>query len=129
MTVSQRVDLTEGLTIAGRVQAIVENVRNALILLLRPPVFAPARLVAVRQHYRVIAILAALAVVASMFFIDERAYRLALRLPMGVVDAFYAITDFGRSGWVLVPTGAFVAVIALVASPALDHMTRGVLAS
>jgi undecaprenyl-diphosphatase len=129
MTVSQRVDLTEGLTIAGRVQAIVENVRNALILLLRPPVFAPARLVAVRQHYRVIAILAALAVVASMFFIDERAYRLALRLPMGVVDAFYDITDFGRSGWVLVPTGALMVMLALVASPALDHMTRGVLAA
>jgi undecaprenyl-diphosphatase len=129
MTVSQRVDVPEALTIAGRAQAIVENVRNALILLLRPPVFAPARLVAMRQHYRVVAILAALAVVASMFFIDERAYRLALRLPMGVVDAFYDITDFGRSGWVLVPTGALMVVLALVASPALDYMTRAVLAA
>ena len=114
---------------AGRVQAVVENARNALALLSRAPVVPADRLVARRQRYRVIAILAALAVVASMFFIDERAYRLALRLPMGVVDAFYEITDFGRSGWVLVPTGALIAVMALVASPALDHMTRGVLAS
>jgi membrane-associated phospholipid phosphatase len=128
MTVSQRTDAPVELTIAGRVQAIVENARNALALLLRPPVVPAERLVARRQHYRVIAILAALAVVAAMFFVDERAYRLALRLPMGVVDAFYEVTDFGRSGWVLVPTGALIAVIALVASSALHHMTRGVLA-
>ena len=128
MTVSQRADTPAGLTIADRARAIVENARNALALLLRLPVVPPARLVAARQHYRVIAILACLVVVASMFFVDERAYRLALRLPVGVVDAFYAITDFGRSGWVLVPTGALVAAIALVASPALDHTARGVLA-
>ena len=128
MTVSQRADLPADLTIVGRAAAIVENARNALALLLRPPVFPPVWLVATRQHYRVVGILAALAVVASMIFIDERAYRLALRLPTGVVDAFYEITDFGRSGWVLVPTGALIAVLALVASPALDHMTRGVLA-
>jgi membrane-associated phospholipid phosphatase len=129
VTVSQRADLPADLTVAGRVMAIVENARDALALLLRPPVFPPAWLVATRQHYRVVGILAALAVVASMIFIDERAYRLALRLPTGVVDAFYEITDFGRSGWVLVPTGALIAVLALVASPALDHMTRGVLAA
>jgi membrane-associated phospholipid phosphatase len=129
MTVSQRADLPQGLTIAGRAQTIVENARDALALLLRPPVFSPARLVATRQHYRVIAILAALVAVASMIFVDERAYRLALRLPMGVLDAFYEITDFGRSGWVLVPTGALIAVLTLVASPALDHMARGVLAA
>jgi undecaprenyl-diphosphatase len=48
---------------------------------------------------------------------------------MGVVDGFYEITDFGRSGWVLVPTGALIVVLTLVASPTLDHMTRGVLAA
>jgi membrane-associated phospholipid phosphatase len=129
VTVSQRADLPADLTIAGRAAAVVENARNALALLLRPPGFPPVWLVAARQHYRVVGILAALAVVASMIFIDERAYRLALRLPVGVVDAFYEITDFGRSGWVLVPTGAVIALLALVASPALDHMTRGVLAA
>jgi membrane-associated phospholipid phosphatase len=128
VTVSQRADLPADLTIVGRAAAVVENARNALALLLRPPVFPPVWLIATRQHYRVVGILAAIAVVASMIFIDERAYLLALRLPTGVVDAFYEITDFGRSGWVLVPTGALIAVLALVASPALDHMTRGVLA-
>jgi membrane-associated phospholipid phosphatase len=129
MTVSQRADAPAGLTVADRAQAVVENARNSLALLLRPPAIPPARLVAMRQHYRVIAILACLVVVVSMVFADERAYRLALGLPMSVVDAFYEITDFGRSGWVLVPTGALIVVIALVASPALDHMTRGVLAA
>jgi membrane-associated phospholipid phosphatase len=129
VTVSQRADLPADPTIAARAAAVVENARNALALLLRAPVVPADRLVARRQHYRVIAILAVLTVVASMFFVDERAYRLALRLPTGVVDAFYEITDFGRSGWVLVPTGALIAALALVASPALDHMTRGVLAA
>jgi membrane-associated phospholipid phosphatase len=129
MTVSQRADAPRGLTVADRARAIVENARNALTLLLRPPMVPPARLVAKRQLYRLIAILACVVAIASMVFVDERAYQLALRLPMWAVDAFYEITDFGRSGWVLVPTGALIAVIALVASPALDHMTRGVLAA
>jgi membrane-associated phospholipid phosphatase len=129
MTVSQRADNPGGPTIVDRAQAIVANARNALGLLLRPPAFSPARLVVTRQHCRVIAIFACLAVVASMVFLDERVYQLVLGFPTWVVDAFYDITDFGRSGWVLVPTGALIAVIALVASPALDHMTRGVLAA
>jgi membrane-associated phospholipid phosphatase len=129
VTVSQRTEASVASALADRARAIAENARDALALLVRPPVVPAARLVARRQLYRVVAILAVLAVGASMVFVDERVYRLALRLPMWVVDLFYAITDFGRSGWVLVPTGALVAVIALVASPALDHMTRGVLAA
>ncbi|MBV9970727.1 MAG: hypothetical protein JO228_12150, partial [Xanthobacteraceae bacterium] len=129
MTVSQRADVPAGLTIADRAQAILGNARNALALLLRPPVLPPARLAAGRQRYRTLAILTVLAVAASMGFIDEPAYRLALGLPMRIIEAFYAITDFGRSGWVLLPTGALIAAIALVASPSLDHMTRGVLAA
>jgi membrane-associated phospholipid phosphatase len=128
VTVSQRAEPSASAALADRARAIAENARDALALLLRPPVVPPARLVARRQLYRVVAILAVLAVVASMVFVDERVYQLALRLPIWVVDLFYGITDFGRSGWVLVPTGAIVAVIALVASPTLDHMTRGVLA-
>ena len=119
MTVSQRADAPVDLSVAGRAQAIVENARNALALLLRAPVVPADRLVARRQHYRVVAILAALAVVASMFFVDERAYRLALRLPMGVVDAFYEVTDFGRSGWVLVPTGT----LRPGAAPTVDNIS------
>jgi membrane-associated phospholipid phosphatase len=129
VTVSQRADGPASVTLADRAHAIVENARGALALLLRPPVVPAARLVARRQHYRVVAILACIAVVASMIFVDERVYQLALKLPTWAVDRFYDITDFGRSGWVLVPTGVLIAVIALVASPALDHMTRAVLAA
>jgi membrane-associated phospholipid phosphatase len=129
VTVSPRADAPADVTLADRAEAVVENARDALALLLRPPVVPAARLVARRQLYRVVAILAVLAMAASMVFVDERVYQLALRLPMWVVDLFYAITDFGRSGWVLVPTGALVAVIAIVASSTLDHMTRGVLAA
>ena len=47
---------------------------------------------------------------------------------MWLVDVFFEITDFGRSGWILVPAGGLLVLIALVASAALDQMTRGVLA-
>ena len=64
----------------------------------------------------------------AMILVDQRAYQFASGLPLWLVGGFYAITDFGRSGWILVPTGGLILVIALLASPALDHMTRGVLA-
>jgi membrane-associated phospholipid phosphatase len=115
-------------TIATRAHAIVENARNAMTLLLAAPALPAARLVPARQRYRVLAVVACLAMALAMIFVDQRAYQFALGLPVWLVDVFYEITDFGRSGWILVPTGGLIVVIALLASPALDHMTRGVLA-
>ena len=46
-----------------------------------------------------------------------------------LVDLFYEITDFGTSGWMLVPTGLALIVIAALASPALPQMSRLVLAA
>jgi membrane-associated phospholipid phosphatase len=115
-------------TIATRAHAIIENARNAMTLLLAPPALPAARLVPARQRYRVLGVVACLAMALAMIFVDQRAYQFALGLPVWLVDVFYEITDFGRSGWILVPTGGLIMVIALLASPALDHMTRGVLA-
>ena len=36
--------------------------------------------------------------VLVMIFVDQRAYQFALGLPVWLVDVFYEITDFGRSG-------------------------------
>ena len=115
-------------TITTRAHAIVENARDAIMLLLRPPPVRSARLVPAWRRYFVPGVLAAAAVALAMILVDQRAYLFASGLPPWLVDGFYAITDFGRSGWILVPTGGLIVIIWLLASPALDHMTRGVLA-
>jgi undecaprenyl-diphosphatase len=115
-------------TIAMRAHAIVENARNAVMVLLRPPPARSARLIPAWRRYLVHGAIAAVVVALAMILVDQRAYQFASGLPQWLVDGFYAITDFGRSGWILVPTGGLILVIALLASPALDHMTRGVLA-
>src|SRR5262249_35456349 len=45
-----------------------------------------------------------------------------------LIDDAYEITDFGRSGWILWPLGTLILMIAFFASPALDTMSRGLLA-
>jgi len=115
-------------TITTRAHAIFENARDAIMLLLRPPPVRSARLVPAWRRYFVPGVLAAAAVALAMILVDQRAYLFASGLPPWLVDGFYAITDFGRSGWILVPTGGLIVIIWLLASPALDHMTRGVLA-
>lgn len=113
-------------TFTMRAHAIVENTRNAILVLVRAP--SAARLATAWRHYLVGAAAAILLVALAMILLDQRAYQLASGLPPWLVEGFYTITDFGRSGWILVPTGGLILIIALLASPALDHMTRGVLA-
>jgi undecaprenyl-diphosphatase len=115
-------------TITTRAHAIIENARDAIALLLRPQPARSVRLVPAWRRYFVPGVLAAAAVALAMILVDQRAYQFASGLPPWLVDGFYAITDFGRSGWILVPTGGLIVIIALLASPALDHMTRGALA-
>jgi undecaprenyl-diphosphatase len=128
MTASRGAGAATGATVATRAHAIVENSRKAIMLLLRAPPPRVAPLAPAWRRYLVHGAIAAAAIVFCMVFIDQRAYRFAAGLPMWLVDRFYEITDFGRSVWILVPAGGLIVVIALVASPALDHMTRGVLA-
>ena len=114
-------------TITTRAHAIVENARNAITVLLRTPAHF-ARVASAWRRYLVHGAFAAVVVALAMILVDQRAYQFASGLPPWLVDGFYAITDFGRSGWILVPTGGLIVIIWLLASPALDHMTRGVLA-
>jgi membrane-associated phospholipid phosphatase len=128
MTASRDAGAAMSATIATRAHAIIENARNATTLLLAPPPASSARLAPAWRRYRVQGAIACVAVVLSMLFLDQPIYQFASGLPMWLVDLFFEITDFGRSGWILVPTGGLIVVIALLASPAFDHMTRGVLA-
>jgi membrane-associated phospholipid phosphatase len=128
MTATRGAGAPMSATITMRAHAIVENARNAVMLLLRAPPARAARLVPAWRRHLVHGVIAAVTIALAMIMVDQRTYQFASGLPPWLVDGFYAITDFGRSGWILVPTGGLILVIALLASPALDHMTRGVLA-
>jgi undecaprenyl-diphosphatase len=80
------------------------------------------------RRLRIQAALAIVAVVLAMLFLDARVIEFAAGLPPGLVDWAYEVTDFGRSGWILVPLGTLIILIALFASPALDYMSRALLA-
>ena len=128
MTTSRGAGAAMSATITMRAHAIVENARNAIMVLLRAPPVRSARLIPAWRRHLVRGAIAAVVVALAMILVDQRAYQFASGLPQWLVDGFYAITDFGRSGWILVPTGGLILIVALLASPALEHMTRGVLA-
>jgi undecaprenyl-diphosphatase len=119
---------------ASRAAAILENVRGGLGALVRRPKYSPpapgegAPFVPAWQRLRFQAALAAAAVALAMLFLDTPLHRIAAGLPEWVVDDAFVITDFGLSGWILVPVGVPLLLMTLLASPALDHMSRAVLA-
>jgi membrane-associated phospholipid phosphatase len=67
-------------------------------------------------------------VVASMYLLDTAASDWARQLPKWFTGAFERITDFGLSGWFLVPFGFVLVWLAAALSPALPRLTQGVLA-
>jgi len=74
-------------------------------------------------------VLTLLGVVAFMFVVDVAASAWARGLPHWFESTFEVITDFGLSGWFLIPSGAIVLLLAAVMSPSLTRMTQGVLAA
>jgi membrane-associated phospholipid phosphatase len=65
----------------------------------------------------------------TMISLDAWATSGAQRLPFWLTNIFDELTDFGKSGWFLIPTGVALLVMAALASPALPHMSRLVLAA
>lgn len=68
-------------------------------------------------------------VAAAMLVVDASAIVATKRLPGPLVVAFDRVTDFGKSVRILVPIVLMLGAVALVASPALTRMSRGVLAA
>jgi membrane-associated phospholipid phosphatase len=66
-------------------------------------------------------------VVGSMFVLDATASDWARHEPGWFRGAFESITNFGLSGWFLIPFAAIVLALAAVVSPALSRMSQGVL--
>jgi undecaprenyl-diphosphatase len=73
---------------------------------------------------------AAIAVVtAAMLLADTGVTGIGKRLPVWVVIGFGEVTDFGKSGWFLWPSGILLVVVAAIASPALGRTSYLVLVS
>ena len=75
----------------------------------------------------VVAAVAAIAIITVVT--DVSAVTQAARLPQWFVDIFGEITDFGKSGWVLVPTGCILLAVGLAASLRIGRMANLILAA
>lgn len=68
-------------------------------------------------------------IAVAMLFLDVSAITHQRALPRWVVVTFDAITDFGRSGWVLIPTILGVVLIAVLCSSRIGRTSQLVLVS
>jgi undecaprenyl-diphosphatase len=61
---------------------------------------------------------AAVAIGAAMLVLDGWALGAQKRIPIWVIDLFNEITDYGRSGWFLWPSGILIIALAVLAATA-----------
>jgi membrane-associated phospholipid phosphatase len=128
MTASGRTNTHDGSVGRGRTTAFFENIRSGLAAVVRPPRRPPTTFVPAWRRLKIQIALAICAVALSMLFLDAPAHEFASGLPPWLIDDAFEITDFGRSGWVLIPLGTLIVMIALFASRTLDPMSRALLA-
>jgi membrane-associated phospholipid phosphatase len=67
------------------------------------------------------------AILATMIWIDDLGIALQRRLSQPQIDLFGAVTDLGRSGWILIPVALAVTLCAALSSPALGRTPQLVL--
>jgi len=93
----------------------------------RPESLRLARLTAPR--FAAAAAIAVSAIVLTMILIDPWSIANVRRLPVPLVEALDRLTDLGKSGWFLWPTGLLMIALALRDNPALPSLARAVLAA
>jgi len=107
---------------------IEANVRGAFAMLLRPP--RGGAVAWVSQPRLLIAAMLALAVViVCMALLDAWSVSRARQLPADLIAAARSFTDLGKSGWFLWPLGVVLVALAILDSPAVTRLSRGVLAA
>ena len=111
-------------------QWVRANVAQWVVLVGRRPRAGAAATLRWRAplHLTVGGVAMAALIAGSMVAFDGWAIGQAQRLPSWSIAAFDAVTDFGKSGWFLVPTGVALLAIAALASPALPRISRLMLA-
>ena len=113
----------------SRLRWVRGNIAIALAGLVRPPRAGAAPVWRAYARVAVGALVAIVALILIMVFIDVPAIRAARQAPQWLVASFRFATDFGLAGWFLIPLGGALLLVALVASPALTRMSQLVLAA
>jgi membrane-associated phospholipid phosphatase len=114
----------------SRPQWVRANLLAGLALLVRAPrMKAPSGFAWRTPPLRLAvgAIVAVVAILVTMVIVDAWAIAAARRVPVWLDGVFSELTGFGRSNWVLVPSGLLLVAIAILASPALPRISRLVL--
>ena len=125
---------TGGATAGGtpsRLRQLAANVSATTATLLRKPRSPAGRRLAWQSPRRliVLALITVVLVAAAMAFLDARATVVARNLPHWLVAAFDEFTDFGKSGWFLMPIGFLLILFAAAGVRELPQVSRLVLAS
>ena len=124
---------TEGLETPVRPATAIRQTMARMVgwiaLLGRPPRSPAPRLLPAARSVGMGAVLAVLAVGAAMVFVDARTFAALNLLPPPLVDLFNEITDYGKSGWFLWPSGLLIVALALIAGPALGRVSNLVIVS
>ena len=112
-------------------QAVGANFAQGFAWLLRParPRLLQRAGIGLGVQFVIGAVLLVAIALWQMAMFDAAAMRLAQTLPHGLVDLFNFLTDFGKSGWFLIPLGAALLALALFTQPSLPRMTRATLAT
>jgi undecaprenyl-diphosphatase len=100
------------------------NLKRWCLAVAQPP---PARMLTPSLSAIAATLATLYVIVASMFAIDAAASEWASHEPGWFRDLFERITNFGLSGWFLIPFAAALLFLAAVVSPALSRRSQGVL--
>jgi membrane-associated phospholipid phosphatase len=83
-----------------------------------------------KPHWLVVGAVCALTAIAvAMIYLDSAAISRQRGLSGPVVLTFETITDFGRSGWLLLPLLTLLVILALLSSRSVDRPGRQILAA
>ncbi len=108
---------------------VAANLKAWLSLIARPRRFRESRLLPPRRRLAIGGIAGIALVAFCMIVLDARVVTYAGALPLWVVDTFNEITDYGRSGWTLIPLGCLIVLAAILCTPAAGRTTNLVLTS
>lgn len=116
------------LPLRSRLERLAHNARKNLERCGRAVMPAPPAKMLMPSLPAIAATLATLyVIVASMFALDAAASEWVAREPGWLRGLFERITNFGLSGWFLIPFAVILIFLAAVVSPALSRRSQGVL--
>ena len=126
--------LTSGLSrpasdgVSSRPRRLIGNLVWGVATILRAPQTKTNLAWITRGRVILYGMLAIVATVLAMFYVDAFAAEAVKRLPKWFHTAFDEFTDFGKTGWFSWPTGLFLLAVAMLASPSMAYVDRLLLA-